>query len=74
MSNTAKARYRGTRLTLALSAGAAVVAGGLFLAGNGPNGALPGSAATVSGNAASLAQAATQPTVVTQTARVSRGS
>ena len=39
MSRNAPARYRATRITLALGTGIAVVAGGVFLAGNGNNGA-----------------------------------
>jgi hypothetical protein len=39
MSRNTPARYRATRITLAVGTGFAVVAGGVFLAGNGNNGA-----------------------------------
>jgi hypothetical protein len=38
VSRNAPARYRATRISLALGTGIAVVAGGVFLAGNGNNG------------------------------------
>ena len=71
MSRNAHTRYRTTRITLALGTGIAIVAGGVFLAGNGNNGATAGASA-----GSSAATSTSQPTAqnVVQTARVSRGS
>ena len=67
MSRNTPARYRATRITLAVGTGIAVVAGGVFLAGNGNNGAstVTDTSAIVATDGASAATVAPSTQAVT---------
>ena len=72
MSRNTPARYRATRITLAVGTGIAVVAGGVFLAGNGNNGASTGtdtSAIVATDGASAATVAPSTPAVAANSTR-----